>query len=125
MNENSALYQFGKKMGHLISELQNSLADKKITMLEAAGIGGDVIAFGMGAFQSRSELKEDIADGLSDEEQVDLRGGFNEGYEIASDATEATVEKAFAIVLSTADWMADMFIKKPASETAQEQSPTV
>jgi hypothetical protein len=99
VNKDSIMFGLGKNLGETASVTQVALADGKVTLGEGMNMGKSFGVMVFDIIRHRSELGIDLKDGMDDEELENLKAGFDEGYEIPSDATEAIVEETFAAVV--------------------------
>lgn len=113
MNKESVLFKLGQELGHAASSIQIALADGKVALTEGIDIGKDLFALSFDTFKNHDTLGQSFVDGLDDVEMADLRGGFDEGYEIPSESTEDMVEETFAAATGILNGIAGLFIKKP------------
>lgn len=113
MNKDSVLFKLGQQLGHVASTVQNDLADGKVSLTEGLDIGKDLFALSFDTFKNHDALGQNFSDGLDDVEMADLRGGFDEGYEIPDDSTEEMVESTFDAAIGILNGIAGLFIKKP------------
>lgn len=119
MNRDSVLFKLGQELGHVASAVQVALADGKVALTEGIDVGKDLFALSFDTFKNHDALGQTFSDGLDDVEMADLRGGFDEGYEIPSDSTETMVEETFSAAVGILNGIAGLFIKKPVEEAPQ------
>lgn len=116
MNEDSIMFKLGQELGHAASAVQTALADGKISLAEGLDVGKDLFAISFDTFKNHDALGQNFSDGLDDVEMADLRGGFDEGYEIPDDSTEEMVESTFDAAIGILNGIAGLFIKKPVDQ---------
>jgi len=126
VNNESALYKAGEKIGKFVAKTQDALEDKHISTTEWVGIGGALGSAALSIVQNREELGADLADGMNDQEMANIKAGFVSGYDIEDDTLESTVEKWAGYGADAVNALAKLILarkddgKGTATETTEE-----
>lgn len=108
MSDESVFYTVGCELGEVISTIQESLSDKKVKFSEWVEMGGDAGSLVICLIKNFSVLKENVLDGVSDEERKSFVSGLKEKYDLEDDTLEAAIEDVADDLLAILDSIDDI-----------------
>ena len=111
MSNEGIMFKVGKESGEAVASIVNALEDKNIHTREWVDIGKEAATLIIVVAKNYKEIGQSFKDGISDQEQEELREGFAEGFNLNDDQTEEKVETYFDLALEIITSLANLFVK--------------